>query len=59
MGKFYDAKSGETIEEFAKRIVQHRQGLSCDVIGRFNDVCITVSPYVNERYVVDYYWKNK
>ena len=53
--KYCEAECGEYIEHFAKELVEYRKETVCDVIGKFNDICIEVKKQTTEKDILDFY----
>ncbi|MEE1084985.1 MAG: hypothetical protein UH850_14760 [Paludibacteraceae bacterium] len=53
--KYCEAECGENIWNFAKELVGYRKETECDVIGKFNDICIEVKKQTTERDIIDFY----
>lgn len=53
--KYCEAECGEYIENFAKELVEYRKETVCDVIGKFNDICIEVKKQTTEKDILDFY----
>ena len=53
--KYCEAECGEHIENFAKELVDYRKETVCDVIAKFNDICIEVTKQTTEKDIVDFY----
>lgn len=53
--KYCEAECGENIWNFAKELVDYRKETECDVIGKFNDICIEVKKQTTEKDIVDFY----
>ena len=53
--KYCEAECGENIWNFAKELVDYRKETECDVIGKFNDICIEVKKQTTEKDIIDFY----
>ena len=53
--KYCEAECGEHISNFAKELVDYRKETVCDVIGKFNDICIEVTKQTTEKDILDFY----
>lgn len=53
--KYCEAECGEHIEHFAKEIVNYRKDIECDVIAKFNDICIEVKKQTTVNDILDFY----
>lgn len=53
--KYFEGECGEPISNFAKELVNYRKESKCDLIGRFNDICIEVKNNTTEEDILKFY----
>lgn len=53
--KYFEGECGEHISNFAKELVNYRKESKCDLIGRFNDICIEIKNNTTEEDILKFY----
>ena len=53
--KYCEADFGEHISDFASEMIAFRKETECDLVGKFNDLCIVVTKETTLEDIRDFY----